>query len=68
MQQRKTLILIPTYNERENAERLCLHIIGSRLDADILFLDDFSLKIESILLINFNQSVVIASSGNEISE
>ena len=42
MQQRKTLILIPTYNERENAEKLCLQIIGSRLDADILFLDDNS--------------------------
>lgn len=42
MVQSKTLILIPTYNERENAEKLCMHIIGYQLGADILFLDDNS--------------------------
>jgi dolichol-phosphate mannosyltransferase len=38
----KTLIFIPTYNERENAPRMCeqLHTLG--LDADVLFVDDSS--------------------------
>jgi hypothetical protein len=36
------LILVPTDNERENAERLCLELLDLDLPADILFLDDNS--------------------------
>lgn len=38
----KTLIFIPTYNERENVEKLCKGIIDLGLDLDILFIDDNS--------------------------
>ena len=38
----RTLVLIPTYNERENVEKLCADILGLGLDADILFVDDSS--------------------------
>lgn len=38
----KTLVFIPTYNEKENAEKICSEIIGVGLDLDILFLDDNS--------------------------
>jgi dolichol-phosphate mannosyltransferase len=37
-----TLIFVPTYNERENVERLCLELLDLNLQADILFLDDNS--------------------------
>jgi len=38
----KTLIFVPTYNERENAPELFRQILAQGLDADILFLDDNS--------------------------
>jgi dolichol-phosphate mannosyltransferase len=38
----KTLIFIPTYNERDNAPRMCVKIFALGLDADLLFTDDNS--------------------------
>ena len=38
----KTLIFIPTYNERENVGRMCEEILALGLDADLLFMDDAS--------------------------
>ena len=38
----KTLIFIPTFNERENAPRICEEIFALGLDADVLFIDDNS--------------------------
>jgi dolichol-phosphate mannosyltransferase len=38
----KTLIAIPTYNERENVGPMCEQIVALGLDADLLFLDDSS--------------------------
>ncbi|MDB6026248.1 MAG: hypothetical protein JWM68_2471 [Verrucomicrobiales bacterium] len=38
----KTLVFIPTYNERENVEQLCEQICSLKLSADILFIDDNS--------------------------
>ncbi len=38
----KLLIFIPTYNEAENAERLCHGLTALNLGADILFCDDAS--------------------------
>src|SRR5438552_7452840 len=38
----KVLIFIPTYNEAENAERLCRELSALQLGADILFCDDGS--------------------------
>ena len=38
----KSLIFVPTYNERDNAGRLHQQIRALGLDADILFLDDTS--------------------------
>ena len=38
----KLLIFIPTYNEAENAERLCRELSALELGADILFCDDGS--------------------------
>jgi dolichol-phosphate mannosyltransferase len=38
----KTLILIPTYNEKENAGKLCSDILALGLNLDILFIDDNS--------------------------
>ena len=38
----KTLIFIPTYNERDNAPELYRQIRSLGLDADMLFLDDNS--------------------------
>ena len=38
----KVLILIPTYNEAGNAERLCRELSALELGADILFCDDGS--------------------------
>src|SRR5690349_11590310 len=39
---RKTLIFIPTYNERANVEPMCEQIFALGLDADLLFMDDGS--------------------------
>jgi len=39
---RKTLIFVPTYNERENAPLMCAEIHRQGLDADVLFVDDAS--------------------------
>ena len=36
------LVLIPTYNESGNAERLCRQILALGLDLDVLFVDDSS--------------------------
>jgi len=38
----KTLIFVPTYNERDNAPELLKQILALGLDADVLFLDDNS--------------------------
>ena len=38
----KTLIAVPTYNERENVRPMCEQILALGLDADLLFLDDSS--------------------------
>jgi dolichol-phosphate mannosyltransferase len=38
----KTLLFIPTYNERENAPRLCEQLLALSLPIDILFIDDGS--------------------------
>ena len=38
----KTLIFIPTYNERENAPEMVRRLSALTLDADLLFLDDNS--------------------------
>lgn len=37
-----TLIVIPTYNERENVGRMCEELVRLGLDADICFIDDGS--------------------------
>jgi dolichol-phosphate mannosyltransferase len=38
----RTLIFIPTYNERENVEPMVAQLLALGLDADLLFLDDDS--------------------------
>ncbi len=38
----KTLIFIPTYNERENDENMAGQLLALGLDADLLFMDDGS--------------------------
>ncbi len=38
----KTLIVIPTYDERENVGPMCEQILALGLDADLLFIDDAS--------------------------
>jgi dolichol-phosphate mannosyltransferase len=38
----KTLIFIPTYNERDNAQHMCAEIHALGIDADVLFVDDNS--------------------------
>src|SRR4051794_18575073 len=38
----KTLIFIPTYNERDNAPLMCKELFQLGLDADVLFVDDNS--------------------------
>lgn len=38
----ETLVFIPTYNERENVEKICSQILALGIDLDILFLDDNS--------------------------
>ena len=40
--QKKTLIIVPTYNERDNAKKLALEILELDLDLDLLFIDDNS--------------------------
>ncbi len=39
---KKTLIFVPTYNERNNVEPMCERLCALGLDADILFMDDSS--------------------------
>ena len=39
---RKTLVFIPTYNERENVHKICQEILNLDIGVDILFLDDNS--------------------------
>ena len=39
---KKTLIFIPTYNERENVEPMCAELLALGLAADIVFMDDSS--------------------------
>jgi dolichol-phosphate mannosyltransferase len=46
----KTLIFIPTYNERENAPEMVNRLCTLELDADLLFLDDNSPDGTGILL------------------
>jgi dolichol-phosphate mannosyltransferase len=38
----KTLIFIPTYNERDNVGPMCEQILALGLDADLMFMDDAS--------------------------
>ena len=38
----KTLIFVPTYNERDNVGPMCEQIMALGLDADLVFLDDAS--------------------------
>jgi dolichol-phosphate mannosyltransferase len=38
----KTLIFVPTYNERNNVGRMADELLGLGLDADLLFMDDNS--------------------------
>ncbi|MEK7401587.1 MAG: glycosyltransferase [Gemmatimonadota bacterium] len=38
----KTLVVVPTYNERDDAPRMVAALHALRLDADILFIDDAS--------------------------
>src|SRR4029079_8552330 len=40
--QRKRLIFVPTYNEKENAERMARALAELPVDADLLFVDDNS--------------------------
>ncbi len=42
MTRSKTLIFIPTFNERENVTAICTEIGKLGLDADLLFMDDHS--------------------------
>src|SRR6478609_9052143 len=42
MSPRKLLIFIPTFNEAENAERLCRELIALNLGANLVFCDDAS--------------------------
>jgi len=38
----KTLVVVPTYNERDDAPRMVAALHALRLDADVLFIDDAS--------------------------
>jgi dolichol-phosphate mannosyltransferase len=38
----KTLVFVPTYNEKENVQKLCQEILALKLELDILFIDDNS--------------------------
>jgi dolichol-phosphate mannosyltransferase len=46
----KTLIFIPTYNERDNVRPMCEQIRALGLDADLLFMDDGSPDGTGVLL------------------
>ena len=52
----KPLIMIPTYNERENVERICIEILALGLDLDILFVDDNSPDGTGVVLDILSQS------------
>ena len=38
----RSLVMVATYNEKANAERLCREILGLKLDLEVLFVDDNS--------------------------
>ncbi|MBI4346111.1 MAG: glycosyltransferase [Elusimicrobia bacterium] len=38
----RVLVFVPTYNERDNVEKLLNEILSQKLDADVLFCDDAS--------------------------
>jgi dolichol-phosphate mannosyltransferase len=42
MGDRKILVMLPTYNERENVQRMCQELTRIDIPADILFVDDNS--------------------------
>ena len=42
METKKILVMIPTYNERENVEKMARDITSTGIDTDILFIDDNS--------------------------
>lgn len=42
MEDKKVLVFIPTYNEKENVSNICQKILDLNLEVDILFLDDNS--------------------------
>jgi dolichol-phosphate mannosyltransferase len=42
MNKNEMLVLIPTYNEKDNVEKLCEELQGLNLKTDILFIDDNS--------------------------
>jgi len=42
IQKKKTLIFIPTYNERDNIESIAAQLLALEIGADILFVDDNS--------------------------
>jgi dolichol-phosphate mannosyltransferase len=42
MSDKKILVMIPTYNERENVRKMCHDISLTGLSADVLFVDDHS--------------------------
>ena len=42
MGDKKILIMLPTYNERENVQKMCRDLLGLDIPADILFVDDNS--------------------------
>jgi len=42
MDDKKILVMIPTYNERENVEKMARDISNTGIDTDILFIDDNS--------------------------
>ena len=46
----KTLIFIPTYNEKENVVKICEEILDLELDLDILFIDDNSLDGTGVII------------------
>src|SRR5688500_16681142 len=38
----RLLIMVPTYNEQDNAQKMVLALEGLNLEADVLFIDDNS--------------------------
>jgi dolichol-phosphate mannosyltransferase len=42
MDDKRILIMLPTYNERENVQKMCRDLAGLGIPADILFVDDNS--------------------------